>query len=113
MGTYLQQLKSLVPPGNFFKKRANPFLLATKKSFLHPKTKLPARRTPGDPVLRWMKLCDRRHSRDPLAPELRQLFPFCGVDIHEAIHITNAEPIDAVLGRLLPLCSETSGDWFC
>jgi len=56
-----------------------------------------------------MKLGHRRHSRNALAAQLRQLLAFCGVDIDEAVHVADAEALDVVLGVLLPLCSEAGG----
>jgi hypothetical protein len=52
-----------------------------------------------------VKLCNSRHRRDTLAPQLSQLLSFRRVNINETIHIANAEALDVVLRRLLPLGS--------
>jgi len=75
----------------------------------HPQTQLPTRRPRSHPIHTRMKLRNRRHSRNPLAPQLRQLLALCCVDIDEAVHVADAEALDVVLGVLLPLCSETGG----
>lgn len=55
-----------------------------------------------------MELRDRRHGRDAIATQLSQLLPFRGVDVDEAVHVPDAEALDAVAGMLLPLCSKTA-----
>lgn len=55
-----------------------------------------------------MELRDRRHGRDAIATQLRQLLPFRGVDVDEAVHVPDAEALDAVAGMLLPLRSKTA-----
>jgi hypothetical protein len=52
-----------------------------------------------------MEFGHRRHRRNALPTELRQLLAFSSVDIDEAIHIADAEALNAVLGKLLPLGS--------
>jgi hypothetical protein len=52
-----------------------------------------------------MKLSHRRHRCYAIAAQLRQLLPLPRVDIHEPVHITDAEALHAVLGELLPLRS--------
>jgi hypothetical protein len=47
----------------------------------------------------------RWHRRDAVASKLCQLLSFGRVDIDEAVHVTNAEPLNAILRKLLPLCS--------
>jgi hypothetical protein len=54
-----------------------------------------------------MKLRHRRHSRDAVATQLRQLLALGRVDIHEAVHVADAEALDAVLRVELPLGAET------
>jgi hypothetical protein len=75
---------------------------------LLPKTKLPTRRTRSNPIHRIMKLGHSRHSRDPLAPQLRQLLPFTRKHIHKPIHTTDNKPLDPILRLHLPLRSEDS-----
>lgn len=54
-----------------------------------------------------MELRDGRHSADALAAELGDLLPFARVDVDEAIHVADAEALDAVLRLQLPLSSQT------
>lgn len=73
----------------------------------HPQAKFPTRRPSGYPILRRMKLCNRRHSSDTIAPELSYLMAFSRVDVDEAVHVSDDEFLDIVLGAGLPLGSET------
>jgi hypothetical protein len=52
-----------------------------------------------------MELRHGRDSGNAFASKLRQLLSFGGVYVHEAIHVADAEALDAVLGKLLPLGS--------
>lgn len=54
-----------------------------------------------------MELRNSRHSSDAITPELGQLLPLGGVDIDEAVHVADAEPVDVVPRVELPLRSET------
>lgn len=54
-----------------------------------------------------MELGDGRNGRDALASQLRKLLTFRCVHIDKAIHVTYAEPLDAILRKLLPLGSKT------
>lgn len=54
-----------------------------------------------------MKNSHRRHSRNALPAQLRQLISLPAVDIHEPIHISDAEALDMRLRVLLPLGAET------
>lgn len=50
-----------------------------------------------------MELGDRRDSGDAVAAQLRQLLAGGGVDVDEAVHVADAEALDAVLGGEVPL----------
>jgi hypothetical protein len=50
-----------------------------------------------------MELRDGRYSRNAFATKLRQLLAFRGVDIDEAVHVSDAETLDVILRELLPL----------
>jgi hypothetical protein len=52
-----------------------------------------------------MEFGHRWHCRNTFASKLRQLLAFRGVNIDEAVHVANAEPLNAILRKLLPLCS--------
>lgn len=72
----------------------------------HPQAQLPARRPRRDPVVGGMELRDRRHGRDAVPAQLRQLLAFGCVDVDEAVHVADAEALDRVRGAQLPLGAE-------
>ena len=74
---------------------------------LHPQTDLPTRRTPRNPIPTAMKNSHRRHSRNALPAQLRQLIPLPAIDIHKPIHVSDAEALDMRLRVQLPLGAET------
>jgi hypothetical protein len=75
------------------------------RTSLHPQAQLSAGSTGSNPVKRGMELCNSRHRRDAITTELRQLLAFRGVDVHEAVHVSNTEALYIVLRGLLPLGS--------
>ena len=79
-----------------------------KKPPSHPQAELPTRCSRCYPVIARVKLCNSRHGRDAISAQLRELLTFGGVDIDKAVHVPNAEAVDAVAGVLLPLCAETA-----
>lgn len=54
-----------------------------------------------------MKLRHRRHSRNAVPAQLRQLLPLRRVNIHKPIHVPDTKPLDAITGPLLPLRPQT------
>lgn len=74
---------------------------------LHPQTQLAGRSARRDPVQRRMELGDRGHGRDAFTAQLRQLLALGRVDVDEAVHVADAEALDAVAGELLPLGAES------
>lgn len=54
-----------------------------------------------------MELRNSRHRSDAIAAELGQLLSLGSVNVDEAVHVADAEPVDVVLRAELPLRSET------
>jgi len=52
-----------------------------------------------------MELRDGWNGGDAFAAQLRELLSLRCVYVHEAVHVADAEALDAVLGVLLPLGS--------
>ena len=55
-----------------------------------------------------MELRHRRNSRDAIPAQLRELLPFGGVEVHEAVHVADAEALHGVGGLGLPLRAEAA-----
>jgi hypothetical protein len=55
-----------------------------------------------------MKHRNSGNSRDTLSTKLRQLLPFRGVDVDEAIHVADAETLDVVARCELPLRTQAA-----
>lgn len=73
---------------------------------LHPQTQLPTRRPRRDPIVCRMELRNGRDGGDAFAAELGQLFALGRVDVDEAVHVADAEPLHVVRGTELPLGAE-------
>lgn len=54
-----------------------------------------------------MEDSDCRHGSDAISAELGKLITRTTVDIHEAVHVADAEALNVRLGVLLPLGTET------
>lgn len=70
---------------------------------LHPQAKLPASSAGSNPIRPRMKLRNGGHGRDALAAQLRHLLASPRVHVDEAVHVADAEALDAVRGLQLPL----------
>lgn len=77
------------------------------KNLSHPQTQLAAGGPGRDPIAGGVELGDGRHGRDVIAAQLGQLVTSRGVDVDEAVHITDAEALHPVRGRKLPLRPKT------
>ena len=55
-----------------------------------------------------MKLGHGGDGGDPVTAQLRELLAIARVDVHEAIHVADAEPLHAVGGMALPVGAKTA-----
>ena len=83
-----------------------PPLPSPEEGLLHPQTQLPTRRPCSHPIHRGMELRHSRDRRDAFTAQLCELLATSGVNVNEAVHVADAEPLDRVGGGLLPLGAE-------
>jgi hypothetical protein len=54
-----------------------------------------------------MKLRNSWDSRNAITAQLSKLLAFCGIYVDKPVHISNAEPLDAIRRVELPLRTQT------
>ena len=74
----------------------------------HPQTKFPTRSPGPDPIHLGVKLGYGGDGGDAVTAQLRELLAIARVDVHEAIHVADAEPLHAVGGMALPVRAKTA-----
>lgn len=79
----------------------------------HPYAQLPTRGPSDHPIIARMKLGHGRNGSYTIVAQLRYLLTRRRVDINEAVHVANAEPLRGVCREELPLRPKTGRrDWF-
>lgn len=61
---------------------------------LHPQTNLPTCRPTGNPVLASVEYRHRGDSCNAITSQLRELIARATVNVHEAVHVPDAESLD-------------------